>query len=190
MDKGGVPQGMRMKGVSVRLTDCSKARGGQAGTSLKAASPSKPLVLKFVDGSGTDITEQVKETAGTKEEEETKAEEEETKAGAEETKADLVARLNEDFAIQEEETDDSDVRIVEVLEEEEVLEVAIPKVQEVLIVLDEEERSGGFDCILEKVEDSPVKVVEVKVKEVEEVKVKEVVGDVKVKVVEVTVKEV
>merc|ERR1719509_223330 len=175
MDKGGVPQGMRMKGVSVRLTDCSKARGGQAGTSLKAASPSKPLVLKFVDGSGTDITEQVKETAGTKEEEETKAE-------AEETKADLVARLNEDFAIQAEETDDSDVRIVEVLEEEEeVLEVAIPKVQEVLIVLDEEERSGGFDCILEKVEDSPVKVVEVKVKKVEEVKVKEVVGDVKVK---------
>merc|ERR1719509_116173 len=117
MDKGGVPQGMRMKGVSVRLTDCSKARGGQAGTPLKAASPSMPLVLKFVDGSGTDITEQVKETAGTKEEEETKAE-------AEETKADLVARLNEDFAIQAEETDDSDVRIVE------VLEVAIPKVQE------------------------------------------------------------
>merc|ERR1719319_59450 len=158
-----------MKGVSVRLTDCSKARGGQA------ASPSKPLVLKFVDGSGTDITEQVKETAGTKAEEE-------TKAGVEETKADLVARLNEDFAIQAEETDDSDVRIVEVLEEEEeVREVAIPKVQEVLIVLDEEERSGGFDCILEKVEDSPVKVVEVIVKEVEEVKVKEVVVDVKVK---------
>merc|ERR1712203_1334069 len=41
----------------------------------------------------------------------------------------------------------------------EVLEISHPKVQEVLIVLDEDEdKASGFDCILEKVDSSPEKI--------------------------------
>merc|ERR1712032_141594 len=48
----------------------------------------------------------------------------------------------------------------------EVLEISHPKVEEVLIVLDEdEEDKAGFDCILEKVVSSPEKVEPAKVEE-------------------------
>ena len=104
--------------------------------------------MKFIDCSGTDITEKVKEV----------------------NEKELEARLKEDFLIpvEEEETDESsDVKEPEVVvdlqqgEEEadlEVLEISHPKVQEVLIVLDEDEDKAGFDCILEKVDSSPEKV--------------------------------
>ena len=105
------------------------------------------MLMKFIDCSGTDITEKVKEV----------------------NEKELEARLKEDFLIpvEEEETDESsDVKEPEVVvdlqqgEEEadlEVLEISHPKVQEVLIVLDEDEDKAGFDCILEKVDSSPEK---------------------------------
>ena len=111
-------------------------------------SPGKSMLMKFIDCSGTDITEKVKEV----------------------NEKELEARLKEDFLIpvEEEETDESsDVKEPEVVvdlqqgEEEadlEVLEISHPKVQEVLIVLDEDEDKAGFDCILEKVDSSPEKV--------------------------------
>ena len=107
-------------------------------------SPGKSMLMKFIDCSGTDITEKVKEV----------------------NEKELEARLKEDFLIppEEEETDESsDVKepeaVVDLQEEEEadleVLEISHPKVQEVLIVLDEDEDKAGFDCILEKVDSSP-----------------------------------
>ena len=111
-------------------------------------SPGKSMLMKFIDCSGTDITEKVKEV----------------------NEKELEARLKEDFLIPpEEETDESsDVKEPEVVdlqdEEEEadleVLEISHPKVQEVLIVLDEDEDKAGFDCILEKVDSSPEKAKE------------------------------
>ena len=115
-------------------------------------SPGKSMLMKFIDCSGTDITEKVKEV----------------------NEKELEARLKEDFLIPpEEETDESsDVKeVVEVAGEEEeadleVLEISHPKVEEVLIVLDEdEEDKAGFDCILEKVVSSPEKAEPAKVEE-------------------------
>ena len=170
-----------MKEVSVRLTDCQKKTLSPKKVILmiliywwcfpcdvtmqmsklspfqeedrKALpeSPGKSMLMKFVDCSGTDITEKVKEV----------------------NEKELEARLKEDFLIPpEEETDDSsDVKeqepdVVELPEEPgaeeeadlEVLEISHPKVQEVLIVLDEEDDKVSLDCILEKVEPSPEKV--------------------------------
>ena len=151
-----------MKEVSVRLTDCQKKTLSPKKVILMILiywwcfpcdvmmqmsklspfqeedrralpeSPGKSMLMKFVDCSGTDITEKVKEV----------------------NEKELEARLKEDFLIPpEEETDDSsDVKeqepdVVELPEEPgaeeeadlEVLEISHPKVQEVLIVLDEDE---------------------------------------------------
>ena len=166
------------------------------------------MLMKFIDCSGTDITEKVKEV-NDKEYEKVKEIEkmkEETERRFEQVnenqkdlekveeldEKDLEARLKEDFFIPaEEETDESasDVKEQEVVELEkevveveedvvevvkevvevvpeppveadlEVLEISHPKVQEVLIVLDEDEdKASGFDCILEKVDSSPEKI--------------------------------
>ena len=106
------------------------------------------MLMKFIDCSGTDITEKVKEV----------------------NEKELEARLKEDFLIPpEEETDESsgvkEPEVVDLQDEEEeadleVLEISHPKVQEVLIVLDEDEDKAGFDCILEKVDSSPEKAKE------------------------------
>ena len=183
-------------------------------------SPGKSMLMKFIDCSGTDITEKVKEVNDKeyekvnkeiekmKEETERKFEQvNENQKGLEKVEElnekDLEARLKEDFFIPaEEETDESstDVKeqdvgtevvelekevvevekevveeaedVVEVVKEVvevvpeppveadlEVLEISHPKVQEVLIVLDEDEdKASGFDCILEKVDSSPEKI--------------------------------
>ena len=176
-------------------------------------SPGKSMLMKFIDCSGTDITEKVKEV-NDKEYEKVNKEIEKMKEETERkfeqvnenqkdlekveelNEKDLEARLKEDFFIPaEEETDESstDVKeqdvgtevvelekevveeaedVVEVVKEVvevvpdppvegalEVLEISHPKVQEVLIVLDEDEdKASGFDCILEKVDSSPEKI--------------------------------
>jgi hypothetical protein len=94
------------------------------------------VMLKFVDGSGTDVTSQAKEAA----------------MEAEEAEA-MEARLVEDFHLAEEETDSE----AGGREELEVVEVPRPKVQDVIIVLDEDE--DGAECILEKVDSSPEKIL-------------------------------
>ena len=94
-------------------------------------SPGKSMLMKFIDCSGTDITEKVKEV----------------------NEKELEARLKEDFLIPpEEETDESsDVKeVVEVAGEEEeadleVLEISHPKVEEVLIVCSQ--RLQFFNCL-------------------------------------------
>ena len=163
------------------------------------------MLMKFIDCSGTDITEKVKEVNDkeyekVKEIEKVKEEAERKFEQVNENQKDLEkveelnekgleARLKEDFFIPaEEETDESstDVKeqdvekevvelekdVVEVVKEVvevvpeppveadlEVLEISHPKVQEVLIVLDEDEdKASGFDCILEKVDSSPEKI--------------------------------
>ena len=170
------------------------------------------MLMKFIDCSGTDITEKVKEVNDkeydkVKEIEKMKEETERKFEQVNENQKDLEkveelnekgleARLKEDFFIPaEEETDESstDVKeqdvekevvelekevvevaedVVEVVKEVvevvpeppveadlEVLEISHPKVQEVLIVLDEDEdKASGFDCILEKVDSSPEKI--------------------------------
>ena len=168
-------------------------------------SPGKSMLMKFIDCSGTDITEKVKEVNDkeyekVKEIEKVKEEAERKFEQVNENQKDLEkveelnekgleARLKEDFFIPaEEETDESstDVKeqdvekevvelekdVVEVVKEVvevvpeppveadlEVLEISHPKVQEVLIVLDEDEdKASGFDCILEKVDSSPEKI--------------------------------
>ena len=182
-------------------------------------SPGKSMLMKFIDCSGTDITEKVKEVNDkeyekVKEIEKMKEETERKFEQVNENQKDLEkveeingkgleARLKEDFFIPaEEETDESstDVKeqdvgtevvelekevvevekevveeaedVVEVVKEVvevvpeppveadlEVLEISHPKVQEVLIVLDEDEdKASGFDCILEKVDSSPEKI--------------------------------
>ena len=230
----------KLKEVSVRLTDCQRklspkkvmtlgtndqlwgmpaedihADSGWFQEEQKRAlpeSPGKSMLMKFIDCSGTDITEKVKEVNDkeyekVKEIEKMKEETERKFEQVNENQKDLEkveelnekgleARLKEDFFIPaEEETDESstDVKeqdvgteivevekevleeaedVVEVVKEVvevvpeppveadlEVLEISHPKVQEVLIVLDEDEdKASGFDCILEKVDSSPEKI--------------------------------
>ena len=155
--------------MSVRLTDCQKKLSSpkkvinhhddmvaqrlnsdnlQEGEKKTVPdSPGKSMLMKFIDCSGRDITEKVKEV----------------------NEKELEARLKEDFRIpqEEEETDEStDVKepVVDLQEEAEadleVIEISHPKVQEVLIVLDEDEDKANFDCILEKVDSSPEKAEE------------------------------
>ena len=75
----------------------------------------------------------------------------------------LEERMKEDFHLEIEDTEEEDGDDGEL----EILEISQPKVQEVLIVLEDEEQAqeeeeeeerAGFGCILEKVEDSPDKI--------------------------------